>query len=379
LNKFLESSSRKGSNIPEVDQMRGAVVTEMRKPVEIWDDLELRAPGAGEVLVAMRAAGVCHSDLSMQNGTWQTVGPIVLGHEGAGEVLATGPGVTTVAAGDHVILSWIPPCGQCRLCLGGQPQLCHAVRDARAGQPPALQGRGSAVKSAMGVGAFAEQTVVPVQAVVPIDPDVPFDVAALVGCGVMTGVGAAINTAKVRPGSTVAVIGCGGVGLSVIQGARLAGAAVIAAVDRFESKLELARRFGATHAVRDTELAGALPGLTDGLGFDYAFEAVGRSQTIRAAWDATRRGGTTVVVGVGSGADKVEFGAGELSLSERKLLGCLYGSADVRTDFARLLRLWRAGQLDLTGLVSRHVALDEVNDAFAAMEAGEVARSVIRF
>jgi S-(hydroxymethyl)glutathione dehydrogenase / alcohol dehydrogenase len=359
--------------------VRGAVVTEVGQAVEIWDDLELRDPGPGEVLVGMRAAGVCHSDLSMQNGTMAPVLPLVLGHEGAGEVLATGPGVTSVTSGDHVILSWIPPCGQCRTCLGGQPQLCVAVRQARAGQPSPVRGHGAEVQPAIGVGAFAEQVLVPVQAVVPVDREVPFDVAALVGCGVMTGVGAAINTARVAPGSTVAVIGCGGVGLNVIQGARLAGAAVIAAVDRFDSKLELARGFGATHAVRDAEFAAAVPGLTDGLGFDYAFEVVGRSPTIRVAWDATRRGGVTVVVGAGSRTDMVSFSAAELFATERKLIGCLYGSADVRTDFTRLLRLWRAGKLDLTGLVSRRVPLDQVNDAFAAMEAGEVARSVIEF
>jgi S-(hydroxymethyl)glutathione dehydrogenase / alcohol dehydrogenase len=214
---------------------------------------------------------------------------------------------------------------------------------------------------------------------VPIDRSVPFDVAALVGCGVMTGVGAAINTAKVAPGSTVAVIGCGGVGINVIQGARLAGAAIIAAVDRMPGKLEMATRFGATHQVRDDALGDAVADLTGGAGFDYVFEVVGRSSTIRLAWDATRRGGTTVVVGAGSRTDMVSFSAGELFSSEKKLLGCLYGSADVRTDFARLLRLWQAGRLDLTGLVSRRITLDEVNDAFTAMEAGEVVRSVIEF
>ena len=210
----------------------------------------------------------------------------------------------------------------------------------------------------------------PVQAVVPIDHDVPFDIAALVGCGVMTGVGAAINTARVPPGSTVAVLGCGGVGINVIQGARLAGASMIVAVDRVAAKLDLARQFGATHALLDADLLASASELTGGLGFDYVFEVIGRSPTIRLAWDATRRGGITVVVGAGSRSDTVAFSASELFAGERKLLGCVYGSADVRTDFARLLRLWRAGRLDLTGLVSRHITLDEVNDAFDAMEAG---------
>jgi S-(hydroxymethyl)glutathione dehydrogenase / alcohol dehydrogenase len=360
--------------------MRGAVLTEVGKPLEIRDDLELRDPGPGEVLVRLRASGVCHSDLSLQNGTLTAAPPVVLGHEGAGEIVATGPGVTDVAAGDHVILVWIPPCGACALCLGGQPQLCTVARLARAGQVSPLSGPGGPIALGLGIGTFGEQTVVPRNAVVPIDADVPFDVAALVGCGVMTGVGAAINTAKVAPGSTVAVIGCGGVGINVIQGARLAGAATIVAVDRMDSKLEMASKFGATDLVRDDALGDAVSRLTaGGAGFDYVFEVVGRSATIRAAWDATRRGGTTVVVGAGSRTDMVSFSAGELFNSEKKLLGSLYGSADVRTDFGRLLRLWKAGRLDLTGLVSRHITLDEVNDAFAAMEAGEVVRSVIEF
>ena len=244
----------------------------------------------------------------------------------------------------------------------------------------AAERAGGPIAQGLGIATFGEQTVVPRNAVVPIDADIPFDVAALVGCGVMTGVGAAINTARVTPGSTVAVIGCGGVGINVIQGARLAGAATIAAVDRMAGKLEMAANFGATDLVRDDALTDAVGRLTaDGAGFDYVFEVVGRSSTIRQAWDATRRGGTTVVVGAGSRTDMVSFSAGELFNSEKKLLGSLYGSADVRTDFGRLLRLWKAGRLDLTGLVSRHITLDEVNDAFTAMEAGEVVRSVIEF
>jgi S-(hydroxymethyl)glutathione dehydrogenase/alcohol dehydrogenase len=304
---------------------------------------------------------------------------VVLGHEGAGEVLAAGPGVSEVTAGDHVILSWIPPCGTCALCLRGQPQLCTAVRQSRAGLPSPLRDAAGPVGLGLGVGAFAEQTIVPREAVIPIGHDIPFDVAAVVGCGVMTGIGAVINTARVTPGATVAVIGCGGVGVNVIQGARLAGAAAIVAVDRLEAKLGVAEKFGATHAVRDDAFPAAVAELTGGGGFDYVFEVVGRSATIRLAWDATRRGGTTVVVGAGSRTDMVSFSAGELFATERRLLGCLYGSADVRTDFGRLLRLWKSGRIDLAALVSRRIALEEVNDAFAAMEAGEVIRSVIEF
>ncbi len=359
--------------------MRGAVLTGIGEPLVVRDDLRLRAPGPGEVRVALRASGVCHSDLSIQNGTLAGVVPAVLGHEGAGVVVEVGPGVRGAAEGDHVILVWIPPCGRCRFCLGAQPQLCTAGRLARAEREPALSTADGPVASALGVGTFAEQTVVPVESVVPIDRAVPFDVAALVGCGVMTGVGAVINTARVVPGSSVVVVGCGGVGVNVVQGARLAGAATVLAVDRAPGKLEIARRFGATHAVAPDGLRAATDDLTGGDGFDYAFEVVGRSETVRAAWDATRRGGTTVVVGAGSRTDMVSFSVGELFSAERRLLGCLYGSADVRTDFHRVLALWRAGRLDLTGLVSRRITLDGIDGAFAAMDGGDVVRSVIDF
>jgi S-(hydroxymethyl)glutathione dehydrogenase/alcohol dehydrogenase len=343
----------------------------------VRDDLRLRDPGPGEVRVALRASGVCHSDLSIQNGTLAGAVPAVLGHEGAGEVAEVGPGVSTVRPGDHVILVWIPPCGRCRFCLGGQPQLCTAGRSARAERAPALSTAEGPVASALGVGTFAEQTVVPVESVVPIDRSVPFEVAALVGCGVMTGVGAVVNTARLVPGSTAVVIGCGGVGVNVVQGARLAGASTILAVDRAPGKLDVAKAFGATHAVTPDGLGAAVAELTGGDGFDYAFEVVGRSETVRSAWDATRRGGTTVVVGAGSRTDMVSFSVGELFSGERKLLGCLYGSADVRTDFHRVLALWRAGRLDLTGLVSRRITLDGIDDAFAAMDGGDVVRSVV--
>jgi S-(hydroxymethyl)glutathione dehydrogenase/alcohol dehydrogenase len=362
--------------------VRGAILRAVGEPLVVSEDLRLRDPGPGEVLVALRAAGVCHSDRSIQNGTLGGGGralPVILGHEGAGEVLAAGPGVVGVQQGDHVIMVWIPPCGRCRVCLGGQPQLCQEVRKARAGLPSPLSDSGGEISVGFGVGTFGEQAVVPVEAVVPIDKSVPFEVAALVGCGVMTGVGAAVNTAQVKPGASVAVIGCGGVGINVIQGARLAGAAVIVGVDRAPGKLEVARQFGATHAVEPADLTAAVQELTGGAGFDYAFEVVGRSATLRQAWDVTRRGGTMVAVGAGSATDMVSFSAGELFSSEKKLLGCIYGSADVRTDFHRILALWQAGRLDLTGLVSRTIAVDDINEAFAAMDGGSVVRSVIRY
>lgn len=355
--------------------MRGAVLYEVGRPLEVRDDLVLRDTGAREVRVRLRASGVCHSDLSLLNGTLPVTPPVVLGHEGAGEITAVGSSVSWPTVGEHVILAWIPPCGRCRTCLGGQPNLCTTFQATQA-TPVFSQGE-TEVCAGLGIGAFAEETVVPVEAVVPIPADVPFEVAALIGCGVMTGVGAAINTAKVQPGSSVVVVGCGGVGINVVQGARLAGATTILAVDRVSWKRDVALEFGATAAVSDTDLRDAVEDLTGGVGFDYAFEVVGKSSTIRTAWNTTRRGGTTVVVGAGSRDDDVHFSAAELFFSERRLLGCLYGSADVRRDFVRVLDLWRAGRLKVESLVSRRIRLDEVNDAFTAMEGGEVMRSLI--
>jgi len=230
-----------------------------------------------------------------------------------------------------------------------------------------------------GAGTFAEQLVLLEHGAVKIDKDVPMDVASLLGCGVMTGVGAAINSAKVEPGSSVVVFGCGGVGISTIQGARIAGASTIVAVDMVDRKLDWAKQFGATHAVTPADLPQAQRELTGGSGFDYAFEVVGRSETIKAAYDATRRGGTTVVVGVGRADDMVSFSAFDLFYGEKALKGTYYGSANIRRDFPRLLSLWRAGRLDLDGMITRRLAIEDVNEAFDAMASGEVIRQVITF
>lgn len=358
--------------------MRGAVLRNVGEALEIRDDLELDDPGPGEVRVRIAASGVCHSDLSLQDGTIPHPMPCVPGHEGAGEVVALGAGVTDLAEGDHVIISWVPPCGRCAACLGGQPNLCTAI--GLGSMPsPHLKIGADVVFAGIGTATFADETVVPATAAIKIPRDVPFDIASLIGCGVMTGVGAAINTAKVRPGSSVAVIGCGGVGVNVIQGARIAGAAEIVAVDVVDQKLEWAKQFGATHAVRPDALPTTSNELTGGAGFDYVFEVIGRPETIRSAWDVTRRGGTTVVVGAGRLDAQVSFSAFELFYSEKALLGCVYGSADVRTDFHRLLRLWRSGRLDLEGLISRRIDLADINEAFAAMQRGEVIRTVVQY
>jgi S-(hydroxymethyl)glutathione dehydrogenase/alcohol dehydrogenase len=346
--------------------------------IDVREDVKAVGPGAGEVLIKTRAAGVCHSDLSARNGGLPQPMPAILGHEAAGEVLEVGEGVRGVAPGDHVIASWLPPCGGCPSCLRGQPYLCFTHVITAYTQPRFLVGETPAYGMA-GCGAFAEQMVVPADGTVKIADDVPFEVAALVGCGVMTGVGAVINTAKVRPGETVAVIGCGGVGISVIQGARLSGAAVIVAVDTNTTKHDLARQFGATHAVHPDNLAELSGQLTAGEGFDYAFEVVGLPLTIRTAWTTARRGGTVVIVGAGRADQQVKFSPFELLFDGKQMVASLYGSADVRTDYHRLLSLWRSGRLDLEGMITQRVTLEGLDDALAALGRGDVIRQVINY
>src|SRR5690606_29561507 len=293
--------------------MRAAVLRNVGdEKLEIRDDVELGPVGPGQVKVRIHATGVCHSDVSGMNGTIPQPAPFVPGHEGAGVVAEVGEGVTSVEPGDHVIIAWSAPCGACRFCIDRkQPNLCVNIQFANAGAAHFRQGD-SPIFGMAGTGTWAEELIVPHQAAIKIDPDTPHEIASLVGCGVMTGVGAALNTAKVVPGSSVVVLGCGGVGISAIQGARVAGAAEIVAVDLVDSKLEDAQRFGATHAVKPDELDSAKATVTGGDGFDYAFEAIGLPQTMRAAYDATRRGGVTCIVGAGAMDKTLELNTFEL-------------------------------------------------------------------
>jgi S-(hydroxymethyl)glutathione dehydrogenase/alcohol dehydrogenase len=343
---------------------------------DIRDDVVAVGPGPGQVLIRVRAAGVCHSDLSARNGGLPQPLPAILGHEAAGDVIAVGDGVAGLAVGDRVIANWLPPCGPCPSCQRGQPYLCMTHVIAAYLEPRFLVG-GTPAFGLAGCGAFAEEMVVPQEGAVKFAADVPYELAALVGCGVMTGVGAVINTARVEPGATVAVIGCGGVGIAVIQGARLSGAAVIAGVDTVESKHGVARRFGATHTVDPSHLGELSAELTGGEGFDYVFEVVGTPQTIRAAWTAARRGGTVVIVGAGRADQQVEFTPFELLFDGKKMLASLYGSAHVQRDCARLLSLWRAGRLDLDGMITQRLKLDDIDQALAALGHGDVVRQVI--
>ena len=354
----------------------------MESPTEelvVADDVTLRDLAPGDVKVKIAHSGVCHSDLSAMNGTIPQTPPVVLGHEGAGVVTDIGDGVTHVAPGDHVIIAFSPPCGTCPYCTGrGQPNLCIDGFFAMSANPQFR--RGDTVVGAMtGCGTFAEETIVPGIAAIKIDDDIPLDVAALVGCGVTTGVGAALNTAGITPGSSVLVIGAGGVGVAAIQGARIAGAAAIVAVDLHEGKLDRAKAFGATHGVLPDDLPAALAEVTAGEGFDFTLECIGMPTTMRQAFDMTRRGGTSCIVGVGRMEETFALSAFEMFFSEKTLVGSMYGGADVRTDFNRFLRLYKSGRLDLEGMISRRIHIDEVNDAMACIGDADIIRQVIDF
>ena len=364
---------------------RAAVLPAVGSPLEIRSDVEVEAPRAGEVMIKLAASGVCHSDLSMQNGTLMTPTPVVLGHEGAGEVVAVGEGVAGLEPGDHVVISWVPQCGECFFCRRGQPQLCEqGVRAAVTGGlldgSTRFTSAGAPLFQMAAAGTFSEYTVVPAIGAVKIPGDVDLRVAALIGCGVLTGVGAALNTARIREGDTVAVVGCGGVGLNVIQGAVVAGAAEVIAVDTAPTKLEMAKAFGATATV-DASAGNPVSGVmerTSQRGADVAFEVVGLGPTIEQTISMVRRGGQAVLVGVPRMDVTVTLPAFVgLVLAEKNIQGCWYGSSDVRRDVPRILGLWREGRLHLEELISREIALDGVNEAFEAMGTGEVARSVI--
>jgi S-(hydroxymethyl)glutathione dehydrogenase / alcohol dehydrogenase len=359
--------------------VKAAILREVgNDKLEVRDDIESVPVTDGKVRVSIKATGVCHSDLSAMNGTIPCAVPAVLGHEGAGVVTEIGEGVKSLEVGDHVVICWSPQCGYCAECVNGKPHLCMTYMMDAFLNTQFRQGETTLFGMA-GAGTFAEELVVSEAGAIKIDSDVPFDVASLIGCGVMTGAGAVINAAEVKPGTTVLIIGCGGVGISAIQGAKICGAATIVAVDTVEQKLTWARQFGATHAVTPDDLPATVLELTGGSGFDYAFEVVGRSDTIRTAYDCTRRGGTTIVVGVGRAEDMVSFSAFELFYNEKTLRGTYYGSANIRRDFPRLINLWRSGQLDLDAMITRRLKLDDINDAFTAMQAGEVIRQVITF
>ncbi len=357
--------------------MRAAIFTEHNGPMSV-EDVTPADPGPRDVIVHITASGVCHSDLHVISGALPMPPPAILGHEGCGVVEAVGSEVTRVQLGDRVIGSFIPACGHCWFCLRDQSHLC-ANTYAVMGAPRATRGDGTPLMAMTGLGTFADMMTCDEMSLVKIDTDVPDEQLALIGCGVTTGVGAALNTANVKAGDTVAVIGCGGVGLNVIQGARIAGAGRIIAIDLQPAKLELARQFGATDTVdaskgdpvaQARELAGG--------GVHYAFEAIGLKQTAEQAFGMLRAGGTCTVIGMIPLGQSVEIPGYEL-LSEKKLIGSNMGSNRSRVDMPRYIDLYLDGRLKLDELVSRRIGLDEVNAGFDAMKAGEVCRSVILF
>lgn len=358
--------------------MKAGVLYAPNTPLVI-EDLDYPDPAPGEVLVRIMASGVCHSDWHVVKGEWtQHPLPTVLGHEGAGVVEVTGAGVTNVRAGDHVVLSWKSSCGLCEMCQSGWPNICQqvVVPSAR----PRVSGSGAEINRFAQLGTFSEYALVPEVAAVPIDHDIPFPQAALVGCGVATGVGAVINTAQVRPGTSVAVFGAGGVGLNCIQGAVIAGATTIIAVDVLDGKLDMAAEFGATHTVnasREDPLERIVE-LTGGYGAHYAFEAIGLVeapfvQSIRC----TRPRGITVWVGHAPEETPVTIDARDL-MQEKMVLGSMYGTSRPHIEFPKLLSLYKAGKLRIDELITKEFSIEQVNDAFDALSRGEVARSVIR-
>ncbi|MFE0105033.1 Zn-dependent alcohol dehydrogenase [Streptomyces sp. NPDC059009] len=359
--------------------VRAAVLPAVGSPLEITE-IDLPDPGPGQARVRLAAAGVCHSDLSLTNGTMRVPVPAVLGHEGAGTVVSVGEGVTAMAPGDPVVLNWAPSCGSCPACARGEVWLCGNALTGAANVYARRATDGTDLHPGLNVAAFAEETVVAANCVLPLPEGVPLTDAALLGCAVLTGYGAVHHAARVRAGETVAVYGVGGVGLATLQAARIAGAERIVAVDVSPAKEDLARSAGATdYVVASDTTAKEIRKLTGGEGVDVAVECVGRAVTIRTAWESTRRGGRTTVVGIGGKDQQVTFNALEIFHWGRTLSGCVYGNSDPSADLPVLAEHVRAGRLDLGALVTDRIELEDIPGAFANMEAGKGGRALVVF
>jgi len=359
------------------DVMRAGLFVGVDRPLEL-EDVEPLPPGPNDVVVDIAASGVCHSDAAIMTGALPWSNPSILGHEVTGTVVEVGSAVTRVRTGDLVISSGLPACANCWYCVRGQSHLCE--RTFVGGETPrARRADGTPVTAFASLGGFAEMMTVPEASVVAVRSDLPAEQLALIGCAVTTGVGSALNTAAVRPGAVVAVVGCGGVGQCVVQGARIAGASRIFAIDPVASKREAAARQGATDLIdpADGDVAEQIRAATDGRGSDYAFEVVGRSDTILTAYDCARRGGIVVVVGMPPVDSSITFPGLGLFLDAKEIRVSNMGSSQIRADFPRYVALAETGRLDLGSLVTRRIALDDVNDAFRAMDAGEEIRTVI--
>ena len=360
--------------------MKAAIFHGPNQPLTI-EEIEIDQPMANEVLVRTVASGVCHSDLHFVDGLYPMMPPSILGHEAAGVVEAVGENVTYVKPGDHIITCLSVFCGHCDQCLSGRLYLCSNPETRRApGERPKFTWNGNPVAQAFSISSYAEKMLVHQNALVKIREDMPLDRAALIGCGVTTGVGAVLNTANVEPGATVAVFGCGGIGLSAIQGAKLANAGKIIAVDMLETKLATAKDFGATHVVDASsgDPVAAIRELTGGAGVDYSFEAIGNKKAAEQCFDAINRGGTATIIGMIPVGQKIEL-PGAAFLGAKKIQGSLMGSNRFRIDMPRYIDFYMRGLLKLDEMITRTGKLEDVNDAFRAMKAGEVARTVLTF
>ena len=361
---------------------KAAVLYETNTPLVV-ETLDLDDPKEGEVLVRIVAAGVCYSDYHLIKGEWSHPLPAVLGHEGAGVVESVGLGVTRVEPGQHVILNFRANCGTCHYCIVGRPVLCNGIsspRNAMLDGTSRLSKEGRKIHHFSRTACFSEFVVVPETGAVPVRQDMPLDRACLAGCAVMTGVGSVINTARIEVGSCVAVIGCGGVGLNIVQGAKLAGAGRIIAIDVLENKLEFARQFGATDLIngRGRNPVQQVLELSDG-GVDYAFEAIGGAKTIEQAYEMLALGGTAVVVGMTAEDAVIEINSLSIPRNEKTIVGSWYGGARPWVDLPKLADLYIDGKIMIDPLISRTYPLAKINDAFGALAAGEVARSIISF
>jgi S-(hydroxymethyl)glutathione dehydrogenase/alcohol dehydrogenase len=360
--------------------VKAAIFRGVNEPLTI-EEIQVDKPQRNEVVVKTVASGVCHSDLHFIEGLWPFPPPAVLGHEAAGIVEEVGEDVTYLKPGDHVISCLSVFCGTCEKCLTGHPNLCLGGGNPRPiGSPPRLSQDGQPVNQFANLSSYAERMLVHENALVKIADDVPLDVAALIGCGVLTGVGAALRTARIEPGSTVAVIGCGGVGLAAIQGSLIAGARQIIAVDVSEAKLGTARSLGATHIV-DASAGDPVAKIMEmtGGGVDYSFEAIGLKQTAEQAFNCLSPGGTATLIGMVPLGQKVELDARALLFGERKMQGSLMGSNRFRVDMPQYIEFYRQGRLKLDEMITTRMKLEDVNEAFRAMKAGEVARQVLMF
>ena len=359
--------------------MKAAVLHEVNQPLQM-EEIDVALPGPREVLVRTKASGVCHSDHHIVEGLYTTTMPVVLGHEAAGIVEAIGSQVNYVSPGDRVICCLSVFCGQCERCTTGRPVLCSRTGLVRGqDEAPRLSQGGASVTQFANLGAYAEMMLVHENSLVKIEQDIGFEQMALIGCGATTGLGAAMNTAKVEPGSTVAVIGCGGVGLNAIQGAKLAGALRIIAIDGVEDKLTLAREFGATDVIDASsgDVETKVKDLTKG-GVDYSFEAIGKKETAEQSFSILRAGGTATIIGMIPQGVKIELD-GASFLRERRIQGSSMGSNHFRVDMPRYVDFYLQGRLKLDELVSRRLTLEDVNEAFKYLKEGSVARSVMMF